>query len=81
MFVGFEFVIADEQMRAAEKHGNVKGTAGLNQSRYLRDVLSPKENSENVSHWERVYAFASIGNERVWIPSNLIKTKSDLEDP
>lgn len=74
-------MIADEQTRAAEKHGAVKGTAGLNQSRNLRDVLTPKGNSENVLHWVRVYAFASIGNERVWIPSNLIKTKFDLEKP
>lgn len=74
-------MIADEQTRAAEKHGAVKGTAGLNQSRNLRDVLTPKGNSENVLHWERVYAFASIGNERVWIPSNLIKTKFYLEKP
>ena len=68
-------------MVTAERHGIVKGTAGLNQPNYFKDVLTLKWNLENVLHWERGYAFDSIGNEKLWIPSKLIDTRFDWGRP
>lgn len=57
------FLNAGKQVTAAKRHGIVKGNAELKQSRYFRDVLILKQNSEDVLHWGRGYAFVSTGNE------------------
>ena len=55
----------------------MKETAELNQPRYFRDVLTSEWKLENVLHWGRGYAFVSTGNEKLWIPSKLIKIEFD----
>lgn len=58
------FLNVKEKMTDAERHGIVKGTAELNQPRYLRNAFNLKWNSKNVLHWVRVYAFVSTGGEK-----------------
>lgn len=67
----------NEQTTAAERHGNVKGSAELNLPGHFRNVLTLKWNSENTLHWERGYSSVSLGNERLWISSKLTEIMFD----
>ena len=60
---------------AAERHWIVEKTAELSQPVYFRDVLTSEWKSGNVLHWGRGYIFISTGNEKLQIPSKLIKIR------
>lgn len=58
----------------------MEGSAGLNQPRYLRDVLAAEWKSGNVSHWGRGCTFVSLGNEKLRVPSKCIQIRFDGGD-
>lgn len=70
-----------QRMTAAERHWIVGGIPELNLPTHFRDVLASKWKSNNVLHWEKGYAFISTGNEKLWIPSKLIKIEFDQGRP
>lgn len=70
----------DYCMTAAEIHWIVKGTTELNPSRYFGDVLTLKQNLENVLPWGIQYAFPPQGNESLCNPSRIIGVRFDWED-
>ena len=53
--------------------GLQKKTAELNQLVYIKDVLTSVWKPGHVLRWGRGFALVSTGEEKLWIPSKLIK--------
>jgi hypothetical protein len=57
--------------------GKKKTTTELDQLVCFKDVLTPDWKSENVLHWGRGFAYIPTGDERLWVPSKLIKIRPE----
>ena len=65
-----------------ERHWVVeKKTTELNQLIYFKDVLTSEWKPGHVLHWGRNFSFISTGEEKLWIPSKLIKIVYEQEAP
>lgn len=72
------FLNADEKgQTAAERHWTTEKTSELNQPVYFKDVITSVWKQGYVLRWGRGYAFVSTGEEKVWVPSKLIKIRSE----
>ena len=60
---------------AAERHWIMEKSAELNQPVYIKDVLTSQWRPGDVLRWGRGFALVSTGEEKLWIPSNLIKVR------
>ncbi|KAL6038422.1 hypothetical protein STEG23_016128, partial [Scotinomys teguina] len=70
----FNFLNANEKgTTAAERHWIIEKTAELNQPIYFKDVLTSEWKPGYVLRWGRGFAFISTGEDKLWIPSKLIK--------
>ncbi|EGV97888.1 HERV-K_7p22.1 provirus ancestral Pol protein [Cricetulus griseus] len=68
------FLNANEKGQTAEeRHWTMEKTAELNQPVYFKDVLTSVWKPGHVLSWGRGFAFVSTGEEKLWIPSKLIK--------
>ncbi|KAL6065033.1 hypothetical protein STEG23_028902 [Scotinomys teguina] len=68
------FLNANEKgTTAAERHWIIEKTAELNQPIYFKDVLTSEWKPGYVLRWGRGFAFISTGEDKLWIPSKLIK--------
>ena len=56
-------------------------SAELNQPLYFKDVLTSEWKPERVLHWGRGFTFVSTGEEKLWIPSRLVKIRFKWEGP
>ena len=61
---------------AAERHWIMK-TAKLNRAIYFKNILTSKWKLDNMSCCGRGYAFVSMGNKNLWIPSRLVEIRFD----
>ncbi|KAL6092360.1 hypothetical protein STEG23_021666 [Scotinomys teguina] len=76
------FLNADEKgTTAAERHWTTDKTSELNQPVYFKDVLSSEWKPGYVLRWGRGFAFVSAGEEKLWIPTKLIKIRFEQEKP
>ena len=64
-----------------EVTGLRKKTAELNQPVYFKDVLTSVWKPGHVLHWGRGFALVCTGEEKLWIPSKLIKIRVEKEKP
>ncbi|KAL6055503.1 hypothetical protein STEG23_020485, partial [Scotinomys teguina] len=70
------FLNANEKgTTAAERHWIIEKTAELNQPIYFKDVLTSEWKPGYVLRWGRGFAFISTGEDKLWIPSKLIKVR------
>ena len=69
----------EEGTTAAERHWIIEKTAELNQPIYFKDVLTSEWKPGYVLHWGRGFAFISAGEEKLWIPTKLIKSRIEPE--
>ena len=65
---------------AAESHWIMKKSAELNQPAYFKDVLTLQWMPGYVLHWGSGFALVSTGEEKLWIPSKLIKFQFEEEE-
>ena len=56
-------------------------SAELNQPVYIKDVLTSQWKPGDVLRWGRGFALVSTGEEKFWIPSKLIKVRSEEKKP
>ena len=56
-------------------------SAELNQLAYFKDVLTSQWDPGDVLCWGKDFALASTGEEKLWIPSKLIKVQFEEEKP
>ena len=56
-------------------------SAELNQLVYFKDVLTSQWKAGDVLRWRRGFAFVSTGEEKLWIPSKLIKVQFEEDKP
>ena len=76
------FLNANEKgTTAAERHWIMEKTSELNQLVYFKDVLTSQWRPGDVLRWGRGFALVSTGEEKLWIPSQLIKVKSEEKKP
>ncbi|KAL6038953.1 hypothetical protein STEG23_010042 [Scotinomys teguina] len=76
------FLNADEKgTTVAERHWTTDKTSELNQPVYFKDVLSSEWKPGYVLRWGRGFAFVSAGEEKLWIPTKLIKIRFEQEKP
>ena len=64
----------EEGTTAAERHWIIEKTMELNQPIYFKGVLTSEWKPGYVSRWGRGFAFISAGEEKLWIPTKLIKS-------
>ena len=64
-----------------ERHWVIEKTSELNQSVYFKDVLTSQWKPGVVSCWERSFALVFTGEEKLWIPSKLIKIQFEKKKP
>ncbi|KAL6086919.1 hypothetical protein STEG23_013424, partial [Scotinomys teguina] len=75
------FLNANEKgTTAAERHWIIEKTAELNQPIYFKDVLTSEWKPGYVLRWGRGFAFISTGEDKLWIPSKLIKVELIIFD-
>ena len=68
------FLNANEKgTTASERHWIMEKTSELNQPVYFEDVLTSQWKPGDVLHWGRDFVLVSRGEEKLWIPSKLIK--------
>ena len=60
---------------------NGKKTSKLNQPVYFKDVLTSQWKPGDVLHWVKGFPLISTGEEKLWIPSKLIKICFEKEKP
>ena len=76
------FLNANEKgTTAAERHWIMEKSAELNQLVYIKDVLTSQWKPGDVLHWGRGFALVSTGEEKLWIPSKLIKVRFEEKKP
>ena len=76
------FLNANEKgTTAAERHWIMEKTSELNQPVYFKDVLTSQWRPGDVLRWGRGFALVSTGEEKLWIPSKLIKVRFEEEKP
>ena len=76
------FLNANEKgIAAAERHWIIEKSSELNQLVHFKDVLTSQWKPGDMLLWERVFTFVSTGEEKLWIPSKLIKTWFEKEKP
>ena len=76
------FLNANEKgTTAAEGHWIMEKTSELNQPVYFKDVLTSQWKSGDVLRWGRGFALVSTGEEKLWIPSKLIKVRFEEKKP
>ncbi|MGE9714896.1 DDE-type integrase/transposase/recombinase [Escherichia coli] len=74
------FLNANEKgQTATERHWTMEKTAELNQPVYFKDVLTSTWKPGHVLRWGRGFALVSTGEEKLWIPSKLIKIRVEKE--
>ena len=61
--------------------GNRKKTSELNQPVYFKEILTSEWKLGDVLNRGRCFALVSIGEEKPWIPSKLIKIPFEKEKP
>ena len=66
---------------AAERHWIMEKSVELNQLVYIKDVLTSQWKPGDVLRWGRGFALVSTGEEKLWIPSKLIKVRSEEKKP
>ena len=66
---------------AAERHWIMEKSTELNQPVYFKDVLTSQWKPRDVLHWGRGFVLVSTGEEKLWIPSKLIKVRSEEKKP
>ena len=66
---------------AAERHWIIEKSSELNQPVYFKDVLTLQWKPGDVLHWGMGFALVSTGEEKLWIPSKLIKIQFEKEKP
>ncbi|CAO2640481.1 Gag-Pro-Pol polyprotein [Lemmus lemmus] len=64
----------------AERYWIMEKSAELNQPVYFKDVLTSQWKPD-VLRWGRGFALISTGEEKLWIPSKLIKIRFEEEKP
>lgn len=57
--------------------GRTDKTSELNQPVYFKDVMTSVWKPGYVLHWGRGYAFVSTGEKKLWVPSKLMKIRSE----
>ena len=76
------FLNANEKgQTSSERHWTAEKTAKLNQPVYFKDVLTSIWKPGHLLHWGRGFALVSTGEEKLWIPSRLIKIRVEKEKP
>ena len=65
----------------AERHWIIEQSSELNQPFYFKDVLTTQWKPGDMIHWERGFALVSTEEEKLWIPSKLIKVWFEEEKP
>ena len=76
------FLSANEKgTTATERHWILEKSAELNQPIYFKDVLTSQWKPGDVLHWGRGFTLVSTGEEKLWIPSKLIKVRSEEKKP
>ena len=74
------FLNANEKgTTAAERHWIMEKSAELNQPVYIKDVLTSQWNPVDVLRWVRGFTLVSTGEEKLWIPSKLIKVGGECD--
>ena len=63
----------------AERHWVIEKSSELNQPVYFKDVLTSQWKPEDVLCWRRGFSLVSIGEEKLQIPSKLIKIQLEQE--
>ena len=80
--VTLNFLNANEKGKTnAERHWAKEKTAELNQPVYFKYVLTSVWKPGHVLCWGRGFALVSTGEEKLWIPSKLIKIRVEKEKP
>lgn len=51
----------------------------LNHPIYYKDVLTSEWKPVKALHWRHEFAYSPTGNEKLWIPSKLIKIRIEQE--
>ena len=67
--------------KAAERHWKIEKSAELNKPIYFKDVLTSQWKPGDVLHWGRGFALVSTGEEKLWMPSKLIKVRFEEKKP
>ena len=67
--------------KTAERHWIMEKTSELNQPVYFKDVLTSQWKPGDVLRWGRGFVLVSTGEEKLWIPSKLIKINVEKEKP
>lgn len=67
------FLNSNEKGTAMERQWTTEKTTELNQSVFFKNVLISEQKPEYVLCWGRSLAFVSTGEEKIWVPSKLIK--------
>ena len=76
------FLNANEKgTTAAERHWIMEKSAELNQPVYIKDVLTSQWKPGDVLRWRRGFSLVSTGEEKLCIPSKLIKVRSEEKKP
>lgn len=69
--------VGEKGTTAAERHWVNENTEELGQPIYYKDVLTLECQLAIVLRWGHGYAHVSIENEKIWLPTQLIKIRSD----
>ena len=72
--------MAEERAKAAKRY-LIRNAAGLSKHTYFENSLTLKLKSKGMLLWKRCFAFVSIGNEGLWIHSELRKIMFDQGRP
>ena len=66
---------------AAERHWIMEKSAELNKLMYFKDMLTSQWKPGDMLLWGRGFALVSTGEEKLCIPSKLIKVRFEEEKP
>lgn len=63
----------------SKSHQGYRKKVELNHPIYYKDALTSEWKQVKVLHWVHGFAYSPIGNEKLWIPSKLIKIRIEQE--
>lgn len=74
-------MLVEKERQLQRDIGEQKQTVELNKYLYFKNVFTSEKKPGYVFRWEIGFAFVSMGEEKLWIQSRLIKIRSKQERP
>jgi hypothetical protein len=71
--------VGDQRTTAAKRHWVLEKTEELSQPIYYKDMLTLEWKPAIILRWKCGYAYVSMGNKEIWLPTKFIKIRSDQE--